>query len=143
MSAPLRRHTCRMTPMLGKVRAINDEHAILFAQRLVHQCLVNETLGEEDGVLIIDGSDFPKHGGHSAGVAPQWCGHTGKKDNCQAGVFLGYASRKGATILDRRLYLPESWFREDHQTLWQDCQIPDEVPFQTKHELAAQLVEGL
>jgi SRSO17 transposase len=108
-----------------------------------HQRLVNETLGEEDGVLIVDGSDFPKHGDHSAGVAPQWCGHTGKKDNCQAGVFLGYASRKGATFLDRRLYLPEAWFDEDHQTRWQDCQIPDEIAFQTKHELAAQLVEGI
>src|ERR1700730_9071045 len=108
-----------------------------------HQHLVNETLGEEDGVLIIDGSDFPKHGEHSAGVAPQWCGHSGKKDNCQAGVFEGYASRKGATFLDRRLYLPESWFEEDHQTLWQDCQIPDEITFQTKHELAAQLVENV
>ena len=108
-----------------------------------HQRLVEETLGEEDGVLIIDGSDFPKHGQHSAGVAPQWCGNTGKIDNCQAGVFLGYASRKGATLLDRRLYLPESWFGEDHQTLWQDCRIPDETPFQTKQELAAQLVEGI
>ena len=50
-----------------------------------------------------------------------------RSDNCQAGVFLGYASRKGATLLDRRLYLPESWFDEEHQTLWQDCQIPDET----------------
>ena len=108
-----------------------------------HQRLVNETLGEADGVLIVDGSDFPKHGEHSAGVAPQWCGHTGKKDNCQAGVFLGYASRKGATFLDRRLYLPEAWFDEDHHTRWQDCQIPDEITFQTKHELAAQMVEGI
>ena len=108
-----------------------------------HQRLVNETLGEEDGVLIVDGSDFPKHGDHSAGVAPQWCGHTGKKDNCQAGVFLGYASRKGATFLDRRLYLPEAWFEEDHHTRWQDCQIPDEIAFQTKHELAAELVEKI
>jgi SRSO17 transposase len=108
-----------------------------------HQRLVNETLGEEDGVLIVDGSEFPKHGQHSVGVAPQWCGHTGKKDNCQAGVFLGYASRKGATLLDRRLYLPESWFAEDHRPLWQDCQIPDEIAFQTKHELAAHLVENV
>jgi len=116
-----------------------DDEALLAE----HQHLVDETLGEEDGVLIVDGSDFPKHGDHSAGVAPQWCGHTGKKDNCQAGVFVGYASRKGATFLDRRLYLPESWFTEDHRTLWQDCQIPDEVTFQTKHELAAELVEKI
>jgi SRSO17 transposase len=116
-----------------------DDDAILAE----HQRLVNETLGEGDGVLIVDGSDFPKHGDHSAGVAPQWCGHTGKKDNCQAGVFVGYASRKGATFLDRRLYLPQAWFDEDHQTRWQDCQIPDEIVFQTKHELAAQLVENI
>jgi SRSO17 transposase len=43
--------------------------------------------------------------------------------------------------LPRRLYLPESWFDEEHKTLWQDCRIPDETAFQTKHELAAQLVE--
>src|SRR5579884_551682 len=116
-----------------------DDEALLAE----HQRLVNKTLGEADGVLIIDGSDFPKHGDHSAGVAPQWCGHSGKKDNCQAGVFLGYASRKAATVLDRRLSLPESWFAEDHRTLWQDCPIPDEIAFQTKHELAAQLVENL
>src|SRR3989440_8553075 len=59
-----------------------------------HQRYVDETLGEADGVLIIDGSDVPKQGTHAAGVARQWCGATGKKDNCQAGVFLGYASRK-------------------------------------------------
>lgn len=108
-----------------------------------HQRLVNETLGEKDGVLIVDGSEFPKHGEHSAGVAPQWCGHSGKKDNCQAGVFVGYASRKGATFLDRRLYLPECWFDENHKTLWQDCQIPEEILFQTKHDLAAQMVEEI
>lgn len=106
-----------------------------------HQRLVDETLGEEDGVFIIDGSDFPKQGRHSVGVARQWCGHTGKTDNCQAGVFLGYASRKGYTLLDRRLYLPESWFAEDHRELWQECRIPGRTQFQTKPELAAELVE--
>ena len=114
-----------------------DDAAILGA----HQNLVDETLGEDDGVLIIDGSDFPKQGSHSAGVARQWCGHTGKKDNCQAGVFLGYASRRGYTLLDRRLYLPACWFTSDYAQRWQACRIPSDTPFRTKHELAAELVE--
>jgi SRSO17 transposase len=114
-----------------------DDKAILAK----HQSLVEESLGEDDGVFIVDGSDFPKQGKHSAGVARQWCGATGKKDNCQAGVFLGYASRQGYTLLDRRLYLPESWFGEDHRELWQACRIPQGTEFRTKHELAAELIE--
>jgi len=129
----------------GTVRALQqfvgegawDDHAILHA----HQGLVDETLGEDDGVLIIDGSDVPKQGRHSVGVARQWCGATGKTDNCQAGVYLGYASRRGYTLLDRRLYLHAAWFAEDHQDLWRACAIPDGVRFQTKLELAAELVE--
>jgi len=106
-----------------------------------HQRFVDETLGEADGVLLIDGSDVAKQGTHSAGVARQWCGATGKRDNCQAGVFLGYASRKGATLLDRRLYLPAAWFTEAYAERWQTCAIPAGTPFQTKHALAGDLVE--
>jgi len=68
-----------------------------------HWRLVDETLGEADGVYIVDGSDFCKQGEHSVGVARQWWGQVGKIDNCQAGVFAAYASRKGYTLLDRRL----------------------------------------
>jgi len=106
-----------------------------------HQRCVDETLGEADGVLIIDGSDVAKQGTHAAGVARQWCGATGKKDNCQAGVFLGYASRKGATLLDRRLYLPAAWFTEAYAARWRACLIPADTAFQTKHALAGDLVE--
>jgi len=114
-----------------------DDRAILAR----HRQLVDESLGEEDGVFTLDGSDFPKKGKHSAGVARQWCGATGKKDNCQAGVFLGYSSGRGYTLLDRRLYLPESWFAEDHRELWRRARIPEATPFRSKHELAAELVE--
>ena len=69
---------------------------------LQHWRLVDATLGEADGVYIVDGSDLPKQGEHSVSVARQWCGHVGKVDNCQAGVFAAYASRKGYTLLDRR-----------------------------------------
>src|SRR5215213_5713363 len=114
-----------------------DDVAILAA----HQRLVDDTLGEADGVLIIDGHETPKQGTHSVGVARQWCGHTGKKDNCQAGVHLGYASRRGYTLLDRRLYLPAAWFTEEYRERWRACGIPRGTAFQTKHELAAALVE--
>jgi SRSO17 transposase len=75
-----------------------------------HQRLVGESLGEADGVVIVDGSGFPKQGTHSVGVAPQYCGVLGKIANCQQGVFAAYASRTGYTFLDRRLYLPQEWF---------------------------------
>jgi SRSO17 transposase len=106
-----------------------------------HRRLVQETLFEADGVLIIAGLEVPKHGSHSVGVARQWCGISGKTENCQAGVYLGYASRKGAALLDRRLYLPKLWFAAERQADWKACRIPVGTPFQTKHELAAQLVE--
>jgi SRSO17 transposase len=116
-----------------------DDEALLAE----HQRWVDETLGEDDGVLLIDGSDVPKQGTHSVGVARQWCGATGKKDNCQAGVYLGYASRRGYTLLDRRLYLPALWFTPEYRDRWQACAIPDDTVFQTKHDLAAELVAGV
>jgi hypothetical protein len=116
-----------------------DDAAILAE----HQRLVAQTLGEPDGVLILDGRDVPKRGVHSAGAAPHWCGASGKTDNCQAGVFLGYASRQGYTRLDRRLFLPEAWFDADHAGRWQACRIPGEARLQTKAELGAQMVEQL
>ena len=80
-----------------------------------HWGLVEASLGEEGGVLTVDGSDIPKQGTHSSGVARQWYGALGKKANCQAGVFAGYASGRGYTLLDRRLYLPELWFSDAYR----------------------------
>ena len=65
---------------------------------------VAEEIGAPDGVLVVDGSGFPKKGADSCGVARQWCGRLGKIDNCQVGVFVAYASAKGHAPLDRRLY---------------------------------------
>src|SRR3954447_1454797 len=113
-----------------------DDDGLLAA----HRRLVDATLGEDDGVLIVDGSDIPKRGTHSAGVARQWCGATGKTDNCQAGVYLGDASRRGYTLLDRRLYLPKAWFAAAYRDRWHACAIPAETTFQTTPQLAAALV---
>jgi SRSO17 transposase len=108
-----------------------------------HWALVDETLGEVDGVCIVDGSDFPKQGEHSVGVARQWCGRLGKVDNCQAGVFAAYASRKGYTLLDRRLYLPEEWFDAAHRERWDKCGIPEGTPCQSKQTLALQMLQAV
>jgi SRSO17 transposase len=107
-----------------------------------HWRLVDETLGEADGVIIVDSSEFPKQGEHSVGVARQWCGRLGKVDNCQSGVFTAYASRHGYTLLDRRLYLPEAWFDAAHRDRWHKCGIPDATPFKTKPALALEMLEA-
>jgi SRSO17 transposase len=116
-----------------------DDAAVL----LRHWGLVDETLGEDEGVLTVDGSDIPKQGTHSAGVARQYCGVLGKRANCQAGVFVGYASGRGYTLLDRRLYLPDLWFSAAYQERWQAAAIPPETAFATKPALAAEMVEAI
>jgi SRSO17 transposase len=66
---------------------------------------VAERFGEPDGIIAFDPSSFPKRGTHSVGVKRQWCGHRGKVDNCQVGVFMGYVSAHDHALLDFRLYL--------------------------------------
>ena len=100
---------------------------------------VDQELGSEQGTLIVDESGFPKWGVKSVGVARQYCGATGKIDNCQMGVFLAYASAAGHTLLDERLYLPKEEWADDRQRR-QEAGIPQEVVFRTKPELALELI---
>ena len=108
-----------------------------------HWQLVDETLGEDDGVYIVDESGFPKKGEQSVGVARQWCGVLGKVENCQVGVFGAYASRRGYTLVDHRLFLPEEWFDDDHQERWKKCGIPNETTYRTKPELALDMLQAV
>jgi SRSO17 transposase len=73
---------------------------------------VVEHLGDPDAVLVLDETGFLKKGDKSAGVQRQYSGTAGRIENCQVGVFLGYASRHGRALIDRTLYLPERWIRE-------------------------------
>lgn len=70
---------------------------------------VVEHLGDPDAVLIVDDTGFLKKGVRSAGVQRQYSGTAGRTENCQVGVVLGYATDRGRTLIDRRLYLPTSW----------------------------------
>lgn len=105
-----------------------------------HQQLVADTLGDPDGVVLIDESGVVKQGHDSVGVAAQYCGAVGKVANCQVGVYLGYASPKGYTLVAGRLEMPESWFAAEAADKRARCEIPDDVPFQTKPELALTLL---
>jgi len=90
-------------------------------------------------VLILDESGFPKRGRHSAGVQPQYCGVSGRVENCQVGVFLSYVTALGHALIDRELYLPQEWCRD--QPRRQAAHIPKHVTFQTKPELAQRMVQ--
>src|SRR6266436_3329158 len=70
---------------------------------------VTEYLGETDGTLVLDETGFIKKGRKSAGVARQYSGTAGRRENSQIGVFLLYASSQGAAFVDRELYLPQEW----------------------------------
>jgi SRSO17 transposase len=104
------------------------------------QALVVATLGEADGVVLVDESGMPKQGDHSVGVASQYCGSLGKVANAQVGVYLGYASRQGHSFLDGRLFLPEQWFATEYQDLRQACGVPPEQGYQTKPEIGLELL---
>jgi SRSO17 transposase len=92
----------------------------------------------------LDGSDFPKQGQESVGVKRQYCGEVGKRANCQAGVYVGYASRKGYTLLARRLYLPQEWVEDEaYAERRRRCGVPTALTFKTKPTLGWEMIQAV
>src|ERR687884_1949910 len=112
---------------------------MLQAVRDAHCQHVLAGLGQENAVLAIDESGVIKKGDQSAGVARQYCGASGKIDNCQVGVFLSWQTAKGHALIDRALYLPQEWTEDPARC--QAAGIPEEVTFATKPALARRMVE--
>lgn len=100
---------------------------------------VGAELGEADAVLVFDPSAFPKKGMASVGVQRQWCGRLGKIDNCQIGVYLGYASGNEHALVDMRLYLPQSWAKDKRRR--KICAVPQEIRFCTRHQLSLAMLQ--
>ena len=97
-------------------------------------------LEHPEAVWVLDGSDFPKQGVKSVGVARQYCGRLGKVANCQAGMFLAYVSPLGRALVDKRLYLPVGWTSDDGRC--QTAGVPEERrAYRSKTELALEMVE--
>ena len=99
---------------------------------------VVEQLGDPDGVLIADDTGFIKKGTRSAGVQRQYSGTAGRTENCQVGVFLGYASGHGHALIDRELYLPQSWTEDRGRR--RAAGIPEAVEFTTKPRQAQAMI---
>jgi SRSO17 transposase len=124
----------RMQALLG--RTLWDEEKA----RDICRDYVIERLGHLSGVLVLDETGFLKKGRHSVGVARQYSGAAGRVENCQIGVFLGYAGPKGHALIDRRLYLPKEW-NEDAERR-KAARVPDDVTFVTKPKIGAAMVEA-
>jgi SRSO17 transposase len=105
-----------------------------------HQRLVGSTLAEQDGVFLVDECGVVKQGHDSIGVAPQYCGSVGKVANSQVGVYLGYASRKGYTLLDGQLFIPELWFTQPYADKREATRMPTTLESKTKPEIALELL---
>src|SRR5579884_1446571 len=99
---------------------------------------VVDALDDPAGVLVVDETGFLKEGTKSCGVARQYSGTAGRVENCQVGVFLGYASPRGRAGIDRALYLPEAWAADADRR--EAAGVPEEVGFRTKPRLAREMV---
>ncbi len=102
------------------------------------QAYIREMIGDPNGISVLDETGFLKKGKKSVGVQRQYSGTAGRKENCQIGVFLAYATQAGHTLVDRALYLPKSWTQDPARC--REANVPEEVKFATKPQLAAQMV---
>jgi SRSO17 transposase len=100
---------------------------------------VVDQLGDPAGVLILDDTGFLKKGVRSAGVQRQYSGTAGRVENCQIGTFLAYATPRGHALIDRELYLPESWIADRDRC--RAAGIPEQVGFTTKPRQAMAMLQ--
>ena len=100
---------------------------------------VVEELGDEEAIINVDETGFPKKGMKSVGVKRQYSGTMGRIENCQIGVFANYCSTHGHTLIDRRLYLPEEWAEDEDRR--EEAGVPQGVIFRKKPELALEMIQ--
>lgn len=107
-----------------------------------YQELVLSELSDEQGMICVDESDFVKKGENSPGVARQYCGRLGKRENCQAAVFVAYSGETGHGLLDNKLYIPEKWFSDEYAAKRKQAKMPENLEFKTKNRMAAEMVNN-
>src|SRR4051794_316441 len=96
---------------------------------------------EEHGPIrawLVDDTGLPKKGRLSVGVARQYCGQVGKRDNCQVAVTLSVANEAASLPIAYRLYLPEAWAEDPARRA--TAGVPEEVEFRTKPAIALEQI---
>lgn len=88
---------------------------------------------------ILDDTGYPKKGKHSVGVARQYCGQLGKRDNCQNAVSISAANHHASLPIGYRMYLPKEWADDGERR--RKAGVPEDVTFKTKPEIALDLVK--
>lgn len=106
-----------------------------------HECMRNRIQqivardhATKNSIGIIDETSFAKKGDKTPGVQRQWCGESGKTDNCCVTVHLSYAYDDFHCLIDEDIFLPESW--SDDRARCRAAKIPDEVVYRRKSEIA-------
>jgi SRSO17 transposase len=100
---------------------------------------VVEHLGDPEAVLVLDETGFVKKGDKSVGIKRQYSGTAGRIENSQIGVFLAYANRHGHALIDRALYLPDTWAFDAERRA--EAGVPEEVRFTTKPKLGQAMLK--
>ena len=126
----------RMQALLGRTMWDEEQARDICRDYVIER--LGDPLGDPLGVLVVDETGFLKKGNHSAGVARQYSGTAGRIENCQIGVFLGYAGPKGHALIDRRLYLPKDWADDAERRT--AAGVPDDVTFATKPKIGVAMV---
>jgi SRSO17 transposase len=108
----------------GMQRLLNTAHWDADQVRDDLQEYILTHLADPEAVLVVDETGFLKKGKKSVGVAAQYTGTAGKIANSQIGVFLAYANRYGAVLLDRELYLHADWEKDSERC--QEAGVPQE-----------------
>jgi len=108
-----------------------------------YQSNLASVLSSSEAMITIDGCDMAKKGKETVGVARQYCGETGKKDNCQATVMAGYASSQGYGLINYKLYMPQIWLSPEYAKRRAKNGVPSNLKFKTKNEMALELVNEI
>ncbi len=87
---------------------------------------------------VVDDTGFPKKGRESVGVTRQYCGQTGKQDNCRVAVSLSVTTAKASMPVAFRLYLPETWIQDRERR--KKTGVPKSIEFQTKQAIALEQI---